>query len=143
LARPRSKPGDQEMYANADHSARGGLKLRGASASGIRYSAILDHSRSRVPIRCLFLRNLLVKRFRFATSFAATSAFVAATSLQLPAFANNLVTNGSFENSTTNAGRPDTGGIGHIDKIVNLPGWLKTCINQCGNGPVTEANSHG
>lgn len=90
-----------------------------------------------------FLRNLLVKRFRFATSFAATSVFVAATSLQLPAFANNLVTNGSFENSTTNAGRPDTGGIGHIDKVVNLPGWLKTCINQCGNGPITEANSHG
>ncbi len=63
--------------------------------------------------------------------------------MQLPAFAINLVTNGTFENSTTNAGSPGSGGIGHIDKIVTLPGWLKTCLNQCGNGPITEANSHG
>lgn len=74
---------------------------------------------------------------------AASSALVAATSLQLPAFASNLVFNGTFESSTTNSGRPDTGGIGHIDKIVTLPGWTKTCLNQCGNGPITEANSHG
>jgi len=82
-----------------------------------------------------------VKRFCLAAGMAASSALVAATSFQLPALASNLVSNGTFENSTTNSGRPDTGGIGHIDKIVTLPGWTKTCLNQCGGNQ--QANSHG
>jgi len=66
--------------------------------------------------------------------FAIASSTGIALTFQVPALASNLVTNGTFESSTTNSGRPDTSGIGHIDKIVTLPGWLKTCINNCGGG---------
>lgn len=66
-------------------------------------------------------------------------AFVAVTTVQLSAAAaGNLVKNGDFElSSGTNSG------IGHIGKGVTLNDWTKTCILQCGNGPITEANSHG
>jgi hypothetical protein len=73
---------------------------------------------------------------------AFIASVVAAAAAQPSPASANFVLNGDFESSTTIAG-PPANGIGHIDKLVNLPSWTKTCLNQCGNGPITEANSHG
>jgi hypothetical protein len=71
----------------------------------------------------------------------ATTIFAGAI-LQTSANAANLVVNGDFETSTTKSAYADTNGIGHIDKLVDLSAWTKTCLLNCG-GVITSANSHG
>ncbi len=88
------------------------------------------------------VRNLYFMTSSKALRAAFVASVVAAAATQPSQASTNFVINGDFENSTTIAG-PSANGIGHIDKLVNLPSWTKTCLLQCGNGPITEANSHG
>ena len=78
------------------------------------------------------LRKLIGQPGRYSRMAMIPGAFVVFATLHSSAVAaTNLVKNGTFEAAS----------VGHIDKNVTLPDWIKTCLQQCGGN--LQANSHG